>query len=159
MMAEIAQQIVETWQIHNRTMLFLIDHLSDEALGATLSTRGGRDAARQLAHLVNVRIVRLKAFGKKLGVKLTEFDPKVSPPKIDLRNAFNQTGEVMAKYLEACLEDGGNVPNFKRGAAVMVGYYISHEAHHRGHALLTIKQSGIKLSFELRMKIWDWNKI
>jgi len=46
------EQLVESWQINHRVTLKLLDALSDEALKATLSTRGGRDVARQLAHVV-----------------------------------------------------------------------------------------------------------
>jgi uncharacterized damage-inducible protein DinB len=49
------EQLVETWQINHRVTLKLLDSLSEDALHATLSTRGGRDVARQLAHLNEVR--------------------------------------------------------------------------------------------------------
>jgi len=41
----------------------------------------------------------------------------------------------------------------------LIGYTISHEAHHRGNILLTIKQRGFKLACELKWGIWEWNKI
>ena len=65
----------------------------------------------------------------------------------------------MEKYIEKCIEDGGDVPNFKRGIGTMVGYYICHEAHHRGNILLTMRQSGFKLPDKLKWGIWEWNKI
>jgi len=36
---------------------------------------------------------------------------------------------------------------------------ISHEAHHRGGILLTMKQCGIKIPDTLKWGIWEWNKI
>jgi hypothetical protein len=42
---------------------------------------------------------------------------------------------------------------------VMIGYYISHEAHHRGHALLTAKTQGIPLPDSLKWGVWEWNKL
>jgi hypothetical protein len=44
------EQLVEAWQINHRVTLKLLDALTDDALRATLSPRGGRDVARQLAH-------------------------------------------------------------------------------------------------------------
>ena len=132
-MTDLESQILETWRIHQRSTIFLIENISDEALKATLSTRGGRDVARQLAHVHNVRVWRLEAFA--------------------------QSGEVMDKYIRQAIENGGAVSNFKRGVAPMIGYYISHEAHHRGHILLTMKQSGHKLPDALKWNIWEWNKI
>ncbi|HEX7530125.1 MAG TPA: hypothetical protein VF333_03195 [Pyrinomonadaceae bacterium] len=36
------EQLVEAWQINHRVTLKLLDALTDDALQATLSTRGGR---------------------------------------------------------------------------------------------------------------------
>ncbi|MCB0554871.1 MAG: hypothetical protein KDD02_15070 [Phaeodactylibacter sp.] len=56
------EQILETWRIHQRITLMLIENIPDEALGATLSTRAARDIARQLAHVHMVRSARLESF-------------------------------------------------------------------------------------------------
>jgi uncharacterized damage-inducible protein DinB len=158
-MTTLELQLIEAWQIHNRITLFMIEQIPDEALNATLSKRGGRDIARQLAHVQNVRFWRLDSFRKKSGMKLIEFEKDESPNKEKLLEAFKQSGMVMEKYIEHCLANGGAVSNFKRGVIPMVGYYISHEAHHRGGILLTMKQSGFPLPESLRFGIWDWNKI
>jgi uncharacterized damage-inducible protein DinB len=152
-------QIIDVWKIHNRTCLFLIENLTDEALKVTLSKRGGRDIARQLAHMYNVRVTRLESFAKKQKNPLTPFASDVSPAKQELLKAFEQSGEMMGQYIEYCLANDGAVSNFKRGVVPMIGYYISHESHHRGGILLTMKQSGISIPDSLKWGIWDWNKI
>lgn len=153
------QQILETWQIHNRAMIYFIENLPAEALSATLSTRGGRDIGRQLAHLNNVRYKRLTAVARRSNLVLTEFDPEVSPSKKALLTAFRQSGEAMEEHIRAGIANEGKSSNFKRGVVPMIGYYISHESHHRGHAVLTMKQSGITIPDKLRVHIWEWNKI
>lgn len=158
-MTEIENQIIDTWRIHNRINLFMIENIPDDALKATSSKRGGRDIARQFAHMHNVRFLRLKSFAKKSAAKLVEFEKNESPGKIELLNAFKQSGGVMEKYMLLCLDNGGSVPNFKRGVVPMLGYYISHEVHHRGSILLTMKQCGFKLPDTLKWGIWEWNKI
>lgn len=70
------EQLVETWQINHRMTIRLLEALSDDDLRATLSTRGGRDVGRQLAHVREVRAVHaevtsnilltLKQTGRKL---------------------------------------------------------------------------------------------
>lgn len=158
-MSPLESQIIETWKIHNRICLFLIENLPDEAFSATLNKRGGRDIARQLAHVYNVRAARLESFGKKIKTPLKPFAPDISPSKAELLEAFEQSGILMGKYIEYCLSNGGQVSNFRRGVVPMIGYYISHEAHHRGGILLTMKQCGIKIPDSLKWGIWDWNKI
>ncbi|MCX6641130.1 MAG: hypothetical protein NTW14_11755 [bacterium] len=158
-MSTLSSQILETWRIHQRITLLFLENVPEEGFKATLSQRGGRDVARQMAHVHNVRVVRLTSFSKKIGNPVKEFAADYSPTKTELLEAFRQTGEVMEKYIEKCIENDGVVPNFQRGVVPMIGYYISHEDHHRGHALLTMKQCGVKLPDALKMSIWEWNKI
>jgi uncharacterized damage-inducible protein DinB len=158
-MSDLEEQILETWRIHQRTMMFLIRNIPEEALSATLSTRGGRDVARQLAHVHNIRVQRLASFAKKIGSPLQEFDKDESPHQKALLDAFEQSGGVMERYIEQSLQGGATASNFKKGIVPMLGYHISHEAHHRGHLLLTMKQCGFRLSDALRWGLWDWNKL
>lgn len=158
-MTAIESQIVEAWNINNRVNQFLIDNIPQKAFAATLSTRGGRDIARQLAHMHMVRARRLEAFARKSKISFIHFDPTESPDRENLSQAFEQSGKLMAEYMTQCIDRDGVVPNFKRGLAAMLGYYISHEAHHRGHILLTMKQCGIKIPEPLRFGLWEWNKI
>ena len=46
------EQLIEAWQVNHRVRLKLLDALSDDALKATLSTRGSRDVARQLGDVL-----------------------------------------------------------------------------------------------------------
>ncbi|MCB0575969.1 MAG: hypothetical protein KDC61_15545 [Saprospiraceae bacterium] len=158
-MSTLEEQVADTWRIHQRIMMFMIGALPDAALSATLSTRGGRDIARQLAHAHNVRAMRLESFAKKQALPLYQFDKDESPAKEKLLEAFEQSGAAMEQYILFALGNDGQVSNFKRGVVPMIGYYISHEAHHRGHLYLTMKQCGIKMPDELRWGIWEWNKI
>jgi len=154
------EQLVETWQINHRVTLKLLDALSDEALKATLSTRGGRNVARQLAHLHEVRTGYAEITSKtNRTTKLPHFAKGESPSKPELRSAL----EASAKGIETSIREGwandGKLTGFKRGVIPMVGYLIAHESHHRGSILLTLKQTGHKLSEDLKWGLWDWNKL
>jgi len=48
---------------------------------------------------------------------------------------------------------------FKKGVFTTLSYFVSHEAHHRGRILLTLKVSGHTLDKDLQMKIWGWDQI
>jgi uncharacterized damage-inducible protein DinB len=154
-MTPIENQVIETWRIHNRITSFVIEHIPDEALKATLSKRGGRDIGRQFAHMNAIRIWQLEPMAKRLSMPLTSFPKDESPEKKFLLDAFEQSGLVMEKYLEQCITKEGKATNFKTGVIAMLVYYISHEAHHRGNILLTMKQCGFKIPDELKWGIWD----
>ena len=53
------EPILEAWHTNNRINLFLIERISEEGLRCTLSTRGGRDVARQFCHMHNIRLWQL----------------------------------------------------------------------------------------------------
>ena len=79
------EQLVETWRINHRMTLRLLEALSDEALQATLSTRGGRDVARQLAHVHEVRAGHAEITSKtNRNAKLPHFAKGESPTRKQL---------------------------------------------------------------------------
>ncbi|OGC96159.1 MAG: hypothetical protein A2W25_07075 [candidate division Zixibacteria bacterium RBG_16_53_22] len=138
--------------------MFAIENIPDNALDATLSTRGGRDIARQFAHMHMVRVWRLEATSKKLATGLERFEKGKSPDKKKLLKALEHSGEAVQRLSQGYIENAGKVANFKRGVIPTLAYLISHEAHHRGSILLTMKQSGFRLPDSLKWGIWDWNK-
>lgn len=159
MLESLSTQFQEAWRVHNETMRLLILHLPEEALQATMSTRGGRDIARQLAHVHNVRLMQLESFLKKLPDAPEPFAKDASPDKAALLDAFEQSSAAMAQYIEACIAKDFKAANFKGGLVTLMGYFISHEAQHRGNILLTAKLKGFPLPDVLKWGIWDWNKL
>src|SRR5260370_30749996 len=154
------EQLVEAWQINHRVALKLLDGLSDAALQATLSTRGGRDVARQLAHVHEVRAGYAETTSKtNRNVKLPHFAKGESPSKKQLRAALEASAKGVEVSIRESSANAGKVTGFKRGLMPMVGYLIAHESHHRGSIMLTLKQTGHKLSDELKWGLWDWNKL
>jgi len=135
----------------------VLDGLPQEALAATLSARGGRDIARQLAHVHEVRAAFLRKTDIPEGI--THFAKGESPSKAALRRALEQSADAVERLIRRAWADGGRVGGFKRGIVVLLGYLIAHESHHRGSILLTAKQTGHPLSEDLRWGIWGWDKI
>ena len=152
-------QLLEAWQANNRINLLLIDEISEKGLRCTLSTRGGRDVARQLAHLHNVRVDHLKNRAKELSEGLTKFESKVSPTRAQLKKAFKQSGKKVETFLADVLQGRPKRRGFKRGIFTSLSYFIAHESHHRGSILLTLKQSGHKLDQDTSYGIWAWDNI
>ena len=154
------EQLIETWQINHRVTLKLLDALPDEALKATLSARGGRDVARQLAHVHEVRLTWAEITSKaNRSAKLHHFAKGETPTRKQLGKALIESAGAIEVTIRESWANGGKVTGFKRGLMPMVGYLIAHESHHRGSIMLTLKQTGYKLSDDVKWGLWDWNKV
>ena len=160
---EPSESLVRAWRRHNEIHLFLIDALSQEAMGCSLSRRGGRDVARQFAHLHDVRVYQLEKRAPDLARGLEKFQskgkPAVSPTKGQLRKALEASGERVERFLTELLDGESGRRGFRDGVFATFGYFIAHESHHRGSILLTVKECGFKLSNADAQAIWGmWDK-
>ena len=153
------EQIIETWHINNRVNLMLIDAISDEGLDCTLSKRGGRTVALQFVHLHNLRLWRLERFAKELMKGQTKIEKEGKIDKVLLKKRLSESADAIAKWIKEGIDNGGKINGFKRGVIPMIGYMISHEAHHRGNILLTLKQCGHKVPQTIKDGIWAWNQV
>ncbi len=152
-------QIIETWHINNRVHLMLIDAIRDEGLHCTLSKRGGGTPAKQFTHLHNLRLWRLEKVDKELLKGQTKIETAGTIDKALLKKRLSESGAAIAKMIENGIDDGGKIKGFKRGVIPFLGYMISHESHHRGNILLTLKQCGHKIPKDVQFGIWAWNQI
>jgi uncharacterized damage-inducible protein DinB len=153
----VVSQVLEAWRTNNRINLFLLDRISEEGLRCSLSTRGGRDVARQFAHMHDVRVWHVEARAKALSKGLRKFASKESPPRDVVKEALVESCEVVAVFLESLLH--GTARGYKKGPIQHLAYLIAHESHHRGSVLLTLKQSGHKMDQADSYAIWDWDRV
>ena len=158
-MNAIEEQIIETWLINHRTNLLLLNSITEESLGFTTSKRGGGSIGHQLAHIYNVRFWKLEKFDKTLVSHLNTIKAEDIKSISMLKKCHTETADLIAQMLETGITQEGKIKGFKRGVIPLLGYFIHHEAHHRGNILLTLKLCGFKLPKELKYGLWEWNKI
>jgi uncharacterized damage-inducible protein DinB len=152
-------QLLEAWRTNNRINLYLIDNISAAGMKCSLSKRGGRDVARQFAHLHNVRVWHLEKRARDLSDGLTTFETKVTPSKAELRKALRASGDAIESFLTDVLAGKPKRRGFKKGIFTALAYFVAHESHHRGSILLTLKECGQSPDKDVQYAIWGWDQM
>jgi uncharacterized damage-inducible protein DinB len=154
MASDLAAQIIETWAIHNRINLFLLNAIPPEALDAVSASKG-RSIGAEFAHIHNVRLMWLKASAPNLLEGLTKFEAKEPVTKEQLHAALGSSGRATESLLTAGLAVG-KIKNFKPHPVAFLGYLISHESYHRAEIGIILTQSGHKLDDKIAYGQWEW---
>jgi uncharacterized damage-inducible protein DinB len=149
------KQFLETWEIHNRINLYLLDAVEDAAL-ASLSASKGRTVGEQFAHVHNVRLMWLKSAAPDLLAGLTKLEKEQAGNAKLLSKSLTDSGLAIKSLLQKAVSEGGKVKGFKPHATAFLGYLISHESHHRGQIILSLKQAGKPLDKKILYGIWEW---
>jgi uncharacterized damage-inducible protein DinB len=149
------QQFLETWEIHNRINLYLLDAVDSAALVDVAASKG-RTVGEQFAHVHNVRLMWLKSAAPDLLAGLTKIEKEQAVDKKLLQKSLTESGVAIKSLLDQSARGGGKVKGFKPHVNAFLGYLISHESHHRGQIILSLKQSGHVLDKKILYGIWEW---
>jgi uncharacterized damage-inducible protein DinB len=149
------KQFLETWDIHNRINLYVLDAVEPTSLRG-LPAAIGHNVGEQFAHIHNVRLMWLKAAAPELLKGLTKLEKEKALDRKQLRKSLSDSSVAIRCLLEQSLAQGGKVKGFKPHAAAFLGYLVSHESHHRGQIALSLKQSGTPLDKKVQYGIWEW---
>ncbi len=152
------EQLAETWRIHHQMNHLVIDNCTDAGMQKTLSTRGGRTVYQQWVHIHNVRMQWLEICAKDIWGKYNVPDKDAAFDRKALKKSLDQSANGIETLLLRSWDDGGKVKGFKKGVLPLLGYFISHESHHRGNILLTLKQAGEKIPDVVKWGLWEWGK-
>jgi len=149
------EKLIETWMIHNRINLYLLDAVSDDALVAAMTPKS-RTVHDLFAHLHNVRLMWLKSAAPELLDGLQKLETKTVGGKEQLREALESSGAAISSLLRKAIAASGKVKGFKPHVTAFLGYLISHESHHRGHIGWTLKNTGHPLDAKTAFGLWEW---
>ena len=147
------KQIIETWEIHSRINLYLLNTIKEEHL-ADISASKGRNVGEQFAHIHNVRLMWLKAANPDLLKGQNKIEKGTITKKL-LTEELTNSATAITTLLQNGFEQG-KIKGFKPHPAAFLGYLISHESHHRGQIMLCLKQSGHPVDPKTQYGLWEW---
>jgi uncharacterized damage-inducible protein DinB len=148
------EQLVDTWNIHNRINLYLLKAIPAEAVGSALAAKH-RTVYQLFGHIHNVRLMWLKASAPELLAGLEKIEG-TDGDKEDLARSLEASGKAVDGLLRKAIAAGGKVKGFKPHVVAFLGYLISHESHHRGQIGWTLKNTGRPLDQKTAYGLWEW---
>jgi uncharacterized damage-inducible protein DinB len=148
------EQMIDTWNIHHRINIYLLDAIKEEYL-ADVSASKGRNVGEQFAHIHNVRLMWLKAAAAELLDGPNKIEKEKGITKKQLVTELNKSAVAIEQLLKKGFAEG-KIKNFKPHPSAFIGYLISHESHHRGQIMLSLKQAGHPVDKKIQFGIWEW---
>lgn len=148
------EQLVETWNIHDRINRYLLSAVPADALDVPLAPKH-RTVYKLFAHIHNVRLMWLQAAAPELMKGLSKLEGD-KPDKAGLEKALKASGKAIEELVRKAVAAGGKVKGFKPHVVAFVGYLISHESHHRGQIGWTLKNTGHPLDQKTAYGLWEW---
>ena len=136
--------LIESWQIHNRINVYLLESLTSEALEASMNAKS-RTVFALFAHIHNVRLMWLKSAAPDLLAGIDKLEAKPNGTIEQLSEALTLSGQAIEALLTQSLAEGGKISGFKPHPTAFACYLISHESHHRGQIEWALRMAGMPL--------------
>jgi uncharacterized damage-inducible protein DinB len=148
--------LLDTWHIHSRIVLYLLDAVPPKALAALPPGSRTRTIGSMFAHIHNIRLAWL-GMTSNLAKGLSKIKKERTADKKLLRESLEASGEAMARLIDLGLQTG-KVRGFKPHPTAFVGYVIAHEPYHHGEVCLALTHAGFPLDKRIAYGMWEWGK-
>jgi uncharacterized damage-inducible protein DinB len=164
--SDLRETILNTWRTNNRVTVFLVEHLPARLWAAAVPGAPRRTIRMIAGHLHNARCMWIKTLGQPQGIPV--------PRGVDRRRGGRREGVPSLQrssrgnlhLLTHGCEQGGSIAgpstytwrNLPLDVGHVLGYFVAHEAHHRGQIVLVARALGYRLPMAITAGLWQWTK-
>jgi uncharacterized damage-inducible protein DinB len=148
-----SQEIVKAWEKHSSFNLLILGSLSDEHLKDVSASRG-RNVGEQFAHIHETRLNWIMNIDPDVAKNLRQI-PLDKISIAFLKENLISSSEAIKNVLFKGLKEG-KLDGYQGSTINFYSYLVSHESHHRGQILLSLKQSGHEAKPQVSYGLWNW---
>src|SRR5688500_4232007 len=116
-------QLLNTWEIHCRITLYLLDAAGLEAFSGATNVKG-RSVAGHFAHIHRARLMWLKAAAPELLEGLDKIEKEQATDRDNLCRSLESSGKAIGALLKTGI-GSGKIKGFKPHPAAFMGYLIA----------------------------------